>query len=136
MVQLTKANTNSMGTEISQEQKNVPGVIPDKWLNIAVKETFNPCLQTIFTFNIEQNDCPKYGKGCNSAKSVRLTNPIQSHHWRLCAKICNDFEFNHDCNFWVFNLKESYCEVYSHCHEEVRNSHMLGYSKSCPGGKL
>ena len=30
MVQLTKANTNSMGTEISQEQKNVPGVIPDK----------------------------------------------------------------------------------------------------------
>ena len=40
MVQLTKANTNSMGTEISQEQKNVPGVIPDKWLNIAVKETF------------------------------------------------------------------------------------------------
>ena len=41
MVQLTKSNTNSMGTEISQEQKNVPGVIPDKWLNIAVKETFS-----------------------------------------------------------------------------------------------
>ena len=41
MVQLTKPNTNSMGTEISQEQKNVPGVISDKWLNIAVKETFS-----------------------------------------------------------------------------------------------